>query len=164
MREEYFKRTAVYQETKDAYGRVLSANENAAGDLALVFAYMKMLDPGSVVREGEFASAANAAGVPERIRNIYNNVQKGEILNGGQRKMFKGQAKSIYDTALKQEDETRKGITRIAKGYGLNTENIFFTEQEQQPQGAQPASLGLTVGTELPGGFVIKGIQPGAQR
>jgi hypothetical protein len=156
FRDEYFKRTAVYQETKDAYGRVLSANENAAGDLALVFAYMKMLDPGSVVREGEFASAANAAGVPERIRNIYNNVQKGEILNSGQRKMFKGQAKSIYDNALKQEEETRKGITRIAKGYGLNTENIFFTPEENKPQEPNPPA---PVAPPTPTGFRFLGVE-----
>ena len=34
----------------------------AAGDLSAIFAFMKMLDPGSVVREQEFANAQNAAG------------------------------------------------------------------------------------------------------
>jgi len=33
---------------------------------------MKILDPGSVVREGEFATAQNSAGIPERIRAKYN--------------------------------------------------------------------------------------------
>lgn len=161
MRDEYYKRTGVYQDVKNSYQRVLASKNDAAGDLALIFGYMKMLDPGSVVREGEFANAQNAAGVPERILNIYNKAARGERLTEGQRKMFKGQAEAIYKATSKQEEETRKGIERIAKGYGLNTENVFYTQQESNPE---QQSSPLTVGTELPGGFVIKGIQPGAGR
>ena len=43
-----------------------------AGDAAIVFGYMKMLDPTSVVREGEQATTRNAVGVPEAIRGMYN--------------------------------------------------------------------------------------------
>ena len=64
MRKEYNDQTKPYQEVKSAYGRVLSSEDTAVGDLSLIFGYMKMLDPGSVVREGEFATAQNAAGVP----------------------------------------------------------------------------------------------------
>jgi hypothetical protein len=155
MRDEYFKRTAVYQDVKDAYGRVQASRNDAAGDLALIFNYMKMLDPGSVVREGEFANAQNAAGIPDRVRNMYNNSMRGERLNEGQRKMFKGQAKSLYDTSAKQEAEVRNGIKRIATGYGLNTENIFYTPEETRPQEQQQ---GLAVGTKLPGGFTVIGV------
>jgi hypothetical protein len=155
MRDEYFKRTAVYQEVKDAFGRVLSAGDDAAGDLSLIFSYMKMLDPGSVVREGEFANAQNAAGIPDRVRNLYNNSMRGERLNPGQRKMFKGQAKSIYEMSSKQESEVRSGIKRIATGYGLNTENIFYSPEETRPK---EQSQGLAVGTKLPGGFTVIGV------
>jgi hypothetical protein len=140
FREEYAKRTAVYQDVKASYGRVLSSNNDAAGDLSLIFGYMKMLDPGSVVREGEFANAQNAAGVPERIQNIYNKAARGERLTDGQRKMFKGQAKSLYDVAAKQENEIRTGISRIASGYGLNNDNIFYTGKEAAPVEPSPGS------------------------
>jgi len=53
----------------------LAQGDNTAmGDIGLIFSYMKALDPGSVVREGEQASAQNAAGVPEQIRNAYNRL------------------------------------------------------------------------------------------
>jgi len=39
-----------------------------------------MLDPGSVVRESEFATAQNAAGVPDQVRNMYNKVLSGTRL------------------------------------------------------------------------------------
>lgn len=145
MRKEYNDQTKPYQEVKSAYGRVLSSEDTAVGDLSLIFGYMKMLDPGSVVREGEFATAQNAAGVPERIMNIYNKVATGQRLTPSQRDSFKGQAKGLYTSALEGEKTVRTGLERISKGYGLNTENIFYSATEQAPAGAPPAPTANTV-------------------
>ena len=145
MRKEYNEQTKPYQEVKSAYGRLLSSEDNAVGDLSLIFAYMKMLDPGSVVREGEFATAQNAAGVPEQIRNMYNKAVSGERLNKSQRESFKGQAKGLYNSALESEKTVRTGLERIAKGYGLNTQNVFYSATEQAPAGAPPAQAANTV-------------------
>lgn len=133
FRTEYNNQTKPFQEVKSAYGRVLSSEDSAVGDLSLIFGYMKMLDPGSVVREGEFATAQNAAGVPERVQNIYNRIIRGERLTAPQRESFKGQAKKLYESAGQQEAIVRQGIERIAKGYGLNTANIFYTPTEVAP-------------------------------
>jgi hypothetical protein len=133
FRTEYNNQTKPYQEVKSAYGRMLASEDTAVGDLSLIFGYMKMLDPGSVVREGEFATAQNAAGVPERIMNIYNKLISGERLNASQRNSFKGQAKGLYNSALESEKTVRSGLERIATGYGLNTANIFYTPTEVAP-------------------------------
>jgi hypothetical protein len=138
FRREYSDQTKGYQEVKSAYGRVLASEDTAVGDLSLIFGYMKMLDPGSVVREGEFATAQNAAGVPERIQNIYNRVVSGQRLSPSQRSSFKGQAGKLYETAQTQEGQVRQGIERIAKGYGLNTANIFYQATETPPKGGEP--------------------------
>lgn len=140
FRKEYSDQTKGYQDVKAAYGRVKASEDSAVGDLSLIFGYMKMLDPGSVVREGEFATAQNAAGVPERIQNIYNKVISGERLNAGQRKAFKGQAEKLYQTAAEQEKVVRSGLTRMATGYGLNTANIFYEATETPPGQPQPGS------------------------
>lgn len=134
MRAEYNNQTKNFGEVKAAYGRVLASEETAAGDLALIFSYMKMLDPGSVVREGEFATAEQAAGVPDRIINIYNKLLTGERLNPDQRKMFSSQAKSLYDQSRQQEALVRSGLERIARGYGLNVGNIFYEAAETEPR------------------------------
>jgi hypothetical protein len=139
FRKEYSDQTKGYQETKSAYGRILavsdpkSPDEEAAADLALIFNFMKMQDPGSTINTGEFANAQNAAGVPDRIRNLYNNLVTGARLNPTQRNSFRGQAENLYKAAGQQEDTVRKGITRIAQGYGLNIENIFYTATEVAP-------------------------------
>jgi hypothetical protein len=147
FRNEYNAQTKPFQEVKSAYSRVLSSEDTAVGDLSLIFGYMKMLDPGSVVREGEFATAQNATGVPERIQNIYNKVVSGERLNASQRNSFKGQAKKLYESAGEQETVVRQGLERIAKGYGLNTANIFYTPVEVAPTARSSASANTaTVG------------------
>lgn len=164
FRNEYNNQTKPYQEVKSAYGRVLSSEDTAVGDLSLIFGYMKMLDPGSVVREGEFATAQNAAGVPERIMNIYNKVASGQRLSPSQRESFKGQAKGLYNSALEGEKTVRTGLERIAKGYGLKTENIFYSPTEQAPTApgappaatpAAPAPAPAAVSVTAPNGQVI---------
>jgi hypothetical protein len=161
FRKEYSDQTKGYQEVKSAYGRVLASEDSAVGDLSLIFGYMKMLDPGSVVREGEFATAQNAAGVPERIQNIYNKVVNGERLSPSQRTSFKGQAGKLYSTAQTQEATVRQGIERIAKGYGLNTGNIFYEATETPPPGAGAAppaaggGRGAPVSVTAPNGQVL---------
>lgn len=161
FRKEYSDQTKGYKEVKSAYGRVLASEDNAVGDLSLIFGYMKMLDPGSVVREGEFATAQNAAGVPERIQNIYNQVVSGQRLSPSQRQSFKGQAGKLYSTAQTQEAQVRQGIERIAKGYGLNTANIFYTPTEVAPTapgaapGAPAPAPGAPVSVTAPNGQVL---------
>jgi hypothetical protein len=139
FRKEYSDQTKGYQDIKAAYGRILAVSdpktpdEEAAADLALVFNFMKMQDPGSTVNSGEFANAQNSVGVGDRVVNLYNNLLKGSRLNPSQRKSFRGQAENLYKVTGQQEDIVRQGIGRIATGYGLNLNNIFYTQTEVAP-------------------------------
>lgn len=111
--------TKAFQEQTQAYNRILSAAEepSAAGDLALIFSYMKVLDPGSTVREGEFASAQNAAGVPERVRALYANVMRGERLTPEQRKDFVGRSGKLYNSAKTIYDDQLEDYKKLANPY-----------------------------------------------
>jgi hypothetical protein len=126
LRGEFDKATAGSRDVIAAYERVASAarSPTAAGDLSLIFGYMKMLDPGSVVREGEFANAQNAAGVPDRIVNTYNNLMRGERLNPAQRADFLRQAASLRDQAQSSIDRNRERFRGLAGGYGLNPDRV----------------------------------------
>lgn len=134
LRNQYVKEAGEFSKVEDAYSRVISSKDDAAGDLGLIFNYMKMLDPGSVVREGEFANAQNAAGVPDRVVNLYNQLLTGERLKPKQRDMFKGQAEAYFDAMAQKEDRIRKRIQKQAKNYGLNLDNIFLRESATKPQ------------------------------
>lgn len=146
LRKEYNDNTKGFTEVRSAYDRVQASQDNAVGDLSLIFGYMKMLDPGSVVREGEFATAQNAAGVPDRVVNLYNRILRGERLNPEQRGAFKAQAGQLYNAAQKQEQVVRDGITRIGTAMGLKTENIFY--EAAVPAG--PPAAGVQIPTGAP--------------
>ena len=96
LRDDFRSESKEFVKVRDAYGRILSTDASAAGDLALIFNYMKILDPGSVVREGEFATAQNSAGVPTRIRAQYNKIISGEKLAPETRADFLQQAQNLY--------------------------------------------------------------------
>lgn len=142
LRNEYNNQTKEFQEVRSAATRVNAADNSAAGDLSLVYSFMKALDPGSVVRETEFATAQNAAGVPDRVRNIYNKALSGERLTPEQRAEFKKQANSLAKAAEGREKEVRGGIERVVTSYKLNPTNVFYTAETPQvpkPELAPPA-------------------------
>lgn len=113
-----------FVEVRQAYNRVLSATKepSAAGDLALIFNYMKMLDPGSTVREGEFANAQNSAGVPERLRANYNQIVNGERLSVNQRNDFVNQAKGLYESQLGSYENAINFYKNQAETFNIPTE------------------------------------------
>lgn len=128
------------QDVSAAYNKVQSAasNPSAAGDLSMIFNYMKMLDPGSVVREGEFATAQNAAGVPTRVQNQYNQLLKGERLSPTQRKDFSGQARNLYKAQLSQQEKIDADFRRLAEKHGIDPKDIIlnFGADDAQNQSA----------------------------
>ena len=87
---EFNRRVKPFIDQRDAFNRVRASvqDPSAAGDLALIFNFMKVLDPGSTVREGEFANAQNSAGIPDRVRSQYNRVVNGRRLSKSQRQDF----------------------------------------------------------------------------
>lgn len=109
-------------------GTVIAASQDpsAAGDLALIFGYMKLLDPGSTVREGEFANAQNAAGVPDQVRNAWNRAMSGERLNEAQRRDFAKQAMSKAESQRKILQPFIDRYSTIAQRYGIDPFEVVF--------------------------------------
>jgi len=127
LRNAFIKMTDDYRTVRDSYGRVQASakNPSAAGDLALIFNYMKILDPGSVVRESEFATARNAAGVPERIRRIYNRVLEGKQLGTAQRKDFVSRAEKLYKSMMAQYEKDEHQFRELAVSFGMDPQQVI---------------------------------------
>jgi len=96
-------------------------------DMALVFAFMKTLDPGSTVREGEYASARNTTGVPGYVINAYNQALDGKFLNDAQRKSFVETARKNYSGISKQAEDVAKSFKQMAKDRNV-PENLVVPE------------------------------------
>lgn len=114
--------TRKTNEVVSANQRILRAAEqdSAAGDLALIFNYMKVLDPGSTVREGEFANAENSAGVPERIRAQYNKTISGQRLTPTMRADFVDTASQLTMGQLDRYQLIQDQYSRAAEREGAD--------------------------------------------
>ena len=128
LRSQYLTQTQTYTGIAQAYNKVAAAakDPSAAGDLSLIFGYMKILDPASVVREGEFATAQNAAGIPTQVGNLYNKVLSGERLSETQRADFINQARNLVKSQKGQLDTFNKTYTDIATNYQLDPNKIII--------------------------------------
>lgn len=127
---------------------------SAAGDVSLIFAYMRMLDPNSTVREGEFATAQNAASVPSVIRARYNQILTGERLAPEVRKDFVDTANRIYNRAAKDFGELYTRYENIAKANNLDPSRAlidyrFTQEAPQLPVKAVEAGVTPDVWSEM---------------
>ena len=88
-------------------------------DIALVFSFMKTLDPGSTVREGEYATAKNAGGIPETIVNTYNKVREGKFLTDEQRRNFIETARKSYTGISKEAENIASRYRSMASDRGI---------------------------------------------
>lgn len=153
LRKNYYAHPTTKSTDKmdSAYRKIASAanNPSAAGDLSLIFGYMKMLDPGSTVREGEFATAQNATGVPERVLNSYNRVMSGERLSETQRSDFSGQAKNVWDAQLESQKQVDERFKSFGGRYDVDFSEFGGKWQQQENAvaggGPKPAPHGRIV-------------------
>jgi len=119
--------------------------EDPASDLSLIFAYMKVLDPGSVVREREFANAQNAASVPDQVRNLYNRVLRGTRLNPTQRSQFLSSAIDIAQTQRAEMRAQNQRYSAIATRYGVPSDLVIYDPFETLFPETEEANQRMTV-------------------
>jgi hypothetical protein len=137
LRDEFTTLTKTYREVTDAYGRIVESSKRntAAGNISLTYAFMKMNDPTSVVREGEYATAQNAGGVPERIRAQYNKALSGAFLDPVVVQDFVQQAQTLYDQHTRDYTKTRTQYRDLATRNQANPDNVTldYTSTAQKP-------------------------------
>ena len=127
LRSEFSARSKDFIKQRDSIERVRGSavDPSAAGDLALIFNFMKVLDPGSVVRESEFATAANAGGVPDRVRALYNRVVDGKRLSRRQRRDFVKRAEILFTTAQQSQGRLESEYRRLSNQADVSPENVI---------------------------------------
>ena len=126
LRAEYLKRTQEFTTTQTAFQRITAAakDQTGASDIAMVYGFMKMLDPTSAVREGEYATAENAAGIPAQVRTMWNKVVDGQRLDPTTRRDFLQQASRQYAEQRTGYDQIRTQYEQLAEQYGFDPSDI----------------------------------------
>lgn len=111
-----------FNDMKSAYGQVLTSLEQGTpiGDVAGATKVMKLLDPGSVVRESELGIAMAASGRMDRLKNYFNNWATGQKLTPTQRDDFKQLSNELYAAAGQAYNQKRQEYQDYGQSFGLD--------------------------------------------
>ena len=113
---------------RDAYSRIKealpTAHESSPATLAAGTMFMKLLDPGSVVRESELGMALNATGVWDKALNYANTLASGKVLTKSQVKEFSDMSDKLYEAANKNHASLVGQYKKRTSEYGLNPEHV----------------------------------------
>jgi hypothetical protein len=132
IRKEYINRTGKYKELGSTFENIkVSAKvADGTGDIALITSFMKMLDPGSVVRETEFATGRDTAGLYANLQNQLEKAKNGQFLNTTQRNQYVNLSQKYLDSAKIKANEEKESLGKVVKNYNLNPENVFGVESD----------------------------------
>ena len=112
----------AYSEMQSAYGQITDSLKQAspAGDLAAATKFMKLLDPGSVVRESELGMAMAASGALDRAANYAQMRINGTKLTSDQRKDFQQLSDQLFGTATTAYNQKRGEFEQMGTAYGID--------------------------------------------
>ena len=171
LRKEFLAQPSVkdFNKVNAAYNKIVTSFEaikklpeekKAAADMAVIFSYMKILDPGSTVRESEYATAQNTTGAAGKVMNWWNNVKAGQILNDEQRQAFQKVARDIAQAQFDDLATYLDFYKGIAEQKGINTSRVipqeFLEIREKGLSGISGSTGGGDSSTTTPGGFDVK--------
>jgi hypothetical protein len=132
---------------RDAYSRLNTsldaANASAPATLAAATTFMKLLDPGSVVRESELGMALAATGTLDRVQNTWQRMQKGQVLTPMQVAEFKSVAEKLYGAAEQNQKGLDEHYATRAKAYGLDPNKVIGDYYIKKPK-VEPKSGGAS--------------------
>jgi hypothetical protein len=124
LRGEVKDKLKDYDAVRSAYQKIENALETGAGDIAVVYAFAKLNDPTSVVRESEFATVAKSGSLGQRIKNLVEQAQTGKM-NPELRENLRQQARQMYLTQQQQAESIANQYRELAKSYNLDPNKIL---------------------------------------
>jgi hypothetical protein len=115
-----------FAQVKTAFSQIKTAlnNPSPAADLVAATKFMKLLDPGSVVRESELGMAMAAAGLEDRARSYFDRLRSGEKLTPEQRKDFAKTTELLYKAAENKILPIQSYYRDLAINAGVNPNDV----------------------------------------
>jgi len=88
--------------------------DGGISDIALGVAFYKIVDPGSVVSQGEFGQLADSRGLSDKTVGIFDKISKGDRLNDAERKTIANLANNQLKTFRNQAEKDVKRLLNVA--------------------------------------------------
>lgn len=129
LQDDYRDESKGFSEASTAMKKILgsieTADKNPGSALAAGTAFMKILDPNSVVRESELGMALNASGWFDRALNVATTLQSGKVMTQTQKANLKAAANTLFDDAKAAQLEVDSAYRKRAMDYGADPDRVI---------------------------------------
>lgn len=115
-----------YREVLPIIQSVQRAPDTPAGDIDVIYGVGKVMDPNSVVREGEMKLVIQSGSPMQRFQGLVNYVQNGGRLTQGQRQQLLDVMNSRVQGHKANYDAARTTFETAAERGGLPKDQIFI--------------------------------------
>jgi hypothetical protein len=148
LEDHYGKQIDGVKTTIDAYmGAKQAAQMGGAGDLQVLYSFIRALDPASVVREGEVALARQAASLRSQAEILKQKFEKeGGTLSQVQRDQMLQLMKQMVELKAARARDARKSAQSRSERFGLNVYLYDPLEAYDASEGQQPNAFGVVSG------------------
>lgn len=126
LRKDYMADIKDYRTYGQNLSNLLSyaRQGNGVSDVALLYAFNKMLDPTSVVREGEFRNAQSTEGLPTQVANYLQQIRSGERLSPSQRADIVRTGLAVFAEREKEQRGIEAYYRNMMTGLGIAPKTI----------------------------------------
>ena len=128
LRKEFNQEMTRHTQIAPALAKIKESAKlgTGQGDIGIIYGFMRLQDPGSTVREGEYATAQNSAGVEDKVRQAYNNALSGQKLAPDVRANFVAAADRLGQTEREQARKVIERYAGLATRYGMSADAIVY--------------------------------------
>jgi hypothetical protein len=128
LRSEFDNLSKNYRQSAIGYERVLAAgtatDPSGADDIALIFGFMKTIDPTSVVRESEFDLAQDTGGAPAQAKAFIQRVIDGQRLTPEMRSYFVNAASNQFASLQRTQSELEDRYRTLSSNYDVDPKKV----------------------------------------
>ena len=151
--DDYMKAAATYNQASPTWTAIQSAATVAldpstettgrgTADYDMIVGFAKLLDPNSVVREGEVKSASMTEGMLNQVQSMLNQWTSKGMLNDETRRAIMTQSSSRMSAYYSQAKQYRDWISEVATRHNVNPDDVVpplgeftpWTDPTQRPQ------------------------------
>lgn len=134
LRQEFNDLPAVkgYDTVASSYDSLRQAYTDTSGPGAIntVFSFMKIIDPGVAVMQGDVDLIRNSGGAAAKFAGLYDSALKGNPLTPKTREDLFRQATSLYESRRKQYDAAQRKFDQIARSQKVDPNLIFLDRDD----------------------------------
>lgn len=176
LTNQYVRASGDFFNVKDNFIQMATAYQDSlknpgsgVNDSTMIFSYMKMVDPTSVVREGEFDRMTNISGVPGFLRNYF--APDGKLIQGvilppeARAKLLQG-GQGVYTSRLQGQFQKEQLYRTMAANMRMPPETIVPisghpASREQATQALTQAGGNISIASAI---LVAQGLIPPPSR